>query len=79
LVAKSNLNYDIEVKQNAVTCPFYMRIVAILFLLSILAVVLKAQPLPSIYFHGQPTLTKSISVEPYALFYEDPTGDTLQL
>ena len=37
-----------------------------------------AQPLPPIVFEGQPTLEEGISIEPYALFYEDPTGDTLQ-
>jgi sensor histidine kinase YesM len=37
-----------------------------------------AQGLPEITFHGQPTLEQGVSVEPYALFYQDPTGDTLQ-
>jgi hypothetical protein len=47
-----------------------MRKVAIFFLLGILAGAAKAQPLPTIRFHGQPTFTKGISVESYALFYE---------
>lgn len=54
-----------------------MRGVALLFLLIISMGAVVAQNLPALIFHGQPTLEQGISVEPNALFYEDPTGDTL--
>ena len=38
-----------------------------------------AQRLPApLTFHTQPVLEQGISIEPYALFYEDPSGDTTQ-
>ena len=43
---------------------------------------LATQPLlaqtASLEFYGQPKLEHGISIEPYALFYEDPSGDTTQ-
>ena len=32
----------------------------------------------SLVLYGQPKLEHGISIEPYALFYEDPSGDTTQ-
>ncbi|MDO1451410.1 histidine kinase [Rhodocytophaga aerolata] len=55
-----------------------MRVVAFLFLLSMYAAAAIAQGLPKLIFHGQPTMEQGIPVEPYALFYEDPTADTLK-
>ncbi|MDB5239947.1 MAG: putative signal transduction histidine kinase [Spirosoma sp.] len=54
-----------------------MRGVALLFLLIFSMGAVVAQGLPALTFHGQPTLEQGISVEPFSLFYEDPTGDTL--
>jgi hypothetical protein len=55
-----------------------MRAVAFLFLLGMYAGAAMAQQLPQLVFHGQPTMEPGIPVEPYALFYEDPAGDTLK-
>jgi two-component sensor histidine kinase len=56
-----------------------MRGHCLLFLIGLSAKLVLAQPLPVISWYGQPTLEQGLSVEPYALFYQDPTGDTLQL
>lgn len=52
--------------------------VTLIFLLVIYTRTVVAQLLPEIFFHGQPLLEQGIPVEPYALFYEDPDGDTLK-
>lgn len=39
---------------------------------------LQAQFLLPLKFHEQPVLEQGIPVEPYALFYENPSGDTTQ-
>jgi sensor histidine kinase YesM len=52
--------------------------VTLIFLLVIYTRTVVAQLLPEISFHGQPSLEQGIFVEPYALFYEDSTSDTLQ-
>lgn len=39
---------------------------------------LLAQSPPPLIFNGQPVLEDGISIEPYALYYENPSGDTLQ-
>ena len=49
----------------------------LLFLLVMAIEAAEAQSPPALSFHGQPTLEQGIPVEPKALFYEDPTGDTL--
>jgi hypothetical protein len=49
------------------------------FLLCMYAGAVAAQHLPTIAFHGPPNFEQGVPVEPYALFYADPTGDTLQL
>ena len=39
---------------------------------------LVAQKPPPFTVHGQPIIDHGISIEPYALFYENPSGDTTQ-
>ncbi|MEJ7828199.1 MAG: hypothetical protein WKF91_08390 [Segetibacter sp.] len=39
---------------------------------------LTGQEFQPLTFNDQPVLEQGISIEPYALFYENPTGDTAQ-
>jgi hypothetical protein len=55
-----------------------MRGLFLLFLLCLSTKLVRAQQSPAITFHGQFPRTQAVPVELYALFYEDPTGDTLQ-
>ncbi len=56
--------------------PAALYIMLLLLLASIKTV---AQETLTISIYSPKELEKGISVEPYATFYEDPTGDTLQL
>jgi hypothetical protein len=56
----------------------FTRAISGLLLLNLFTGTAAAQQLPEITFHGQPVMEQGIPVESYALFYEDPTGDTLK-
>ncbi|CAA9480237.1 MAG: Sensor histidine kinase [uncultured Segetibacter sp.] len=55
-----------------------MRHWLLIVLLSLVILPIRAQIPPPITFNGQPALHQGLSVEPYALFYENPSADTTQ-
>jgi hypothetical protein len=55
-----------------------MRLPISIILLLVLVQPLAGQEFQTLTFYDQPVLEQGISIEPYALFYENPAGDTAQ-